>query len=131
MVPATHHVVTYSTSLALIVMFNNDGARFVLRLTHAKNIHMTMGVRFNNHDMKRQVVFNSYMNDRWNRTVETDTFPFELRKPYRLEIQLDGDVFKVSANNVDTYDFPVKSPEKITEVKILFDTTITKLAFEY
>ncbi|NXR76636.1 LEG3 protein, partial [Pycnonotus jocosus] len=108
---------------------NPNANRFSLDFKRGDDVAFHFNPRFNE-DHKKVIVCNSKFQNNWGKEERTaPRFPFEVGKPFKLQILCEADHFKVAANDAHLlqYNFREKRLNEVTKLCIAGDITLTSV----
>ncbi|XP_054423017.1 galectin-3 [Pteronotus mesoamericanus] len=102
----------------------------VLNFKRGNDIAFHFNPRFNE-DNKRVIVCNSMMNGSWGREERQPVFPFESGKPFKIQVLVESDHFKVAVNDAHLlqYNHRMTNLKEISAANISGDVDLTSASY--
>uniref|UniRef100_A0A673TYY9 Galectin n=1 Tax=Suricata suricatta TaxID=37032 RepID=A0A673TYY9_SURSU len=84
-----------------------------------------------NEDNKRVIVCNTKLENLWGKEERQSTFPFESGKPFKIQVLVESDHFKVAVNDTHLlqYNHRVKNLQEISKLGISGDIDLTSTSY--
>ncbi|XP_045862476.1 galectin-3-like [Meles meles] len=100
--------------------------RFALDFKRGNDVAFHFNPRFNE-DNKRVIVCNTKLDDIWGKEERQATFPFESGKPFKIQVLVESDHFKVAVNDAHLlqYNHRMKNLQEISKLGISGDIDLT------
>uniref|UniRef100_A0A452E8A4 Galectin n=1 Tax=Capra hircus TaxID=9925 RepID=A0A452E8A4_CAPHI len=100
--------------------------RLALDFKRGNDVAFHFNPRFNENN-KRVIVCNSRLNNNWGKEERQMFFPFESGKPFKIQVLVEPDLFKVAVNDAHLlqYNHRVKNLGEISTLAISGDITLT------
>ncbi|XP_055394097.1 galectin-3 [Bubalus kerabau] len=100
--------------------------RLALDFKRGNDVAFHFNPRFNE-DNRRVIVCNSKLNNNWGKEERQMVFPFESGKPFKIQVLVEPDHFKVAVNDAHLlqYNHRVKHFREISTLGISGDITLT------
>ncbi|NXJ79585.1 LEG3 protein, partial [Trogon melanurus] len=108
---------------------NPNPTRFSLDFKKGNDVAFHFNPRFRE-ESKKVIVCNSMFHNNWGKEERTaHRFPFEVGKPFKIQILCEADHFKVAVNDAHLlqYGFREKQLNQITRLCIAGDITLTSV----
>lgn len=104
--------------------------RLALDFKKGNDVAFHFNPRFNE-DNKRVIVCNSMLNSMWGREERQSVFPFESGKPFKIQVLVEPDHFKVAVNDAHLlqYNHRMMNLKEISTVKISGDIDLTSASY--
>ncbi|XP_012859100.1 galectin-3 [Echinops telfairi] len=99
---------------------------FGIQFMQGANVPFHFNPRFHE-DNKKIIVCNTKQGDMWGKEEMTTVFPFESGKPFKIQIPVADDYFKVAVNDTQVlqYNHRMKNLHEINQLKISGDIDLT------
>ncbi|KAF6351545.1 galectin 3 [Rhinolophus ferrumequinum] len=112
--------------ITIMGTINPKANRLVLDFKRGDDIAFHFNPRFNE-DNKRVIVCNSKLSNNWGREERQMTFPFESGKPFKIQVLVESDHFKVAVNDAHLlqYNHRMKNLKEINAMAISGDISLT------
>ncbi|XP_023971216.1 galectin-3 [Physeter macrocephalus] len=100
--------------------------RLALDFQTGNDVAFHFNPRFNE-DNRRVIVCNSKLNNNWGKEERQTVFPFESGKPFKIQVLVEADHFKVAVNDAHLlqYNHRVKNLREISKLGISGDINLT------
>ncbi|KAJ8788388.1 hypothetical protein J1605_000444 [Eschrichtius robustus] len=100
--------------------------RLALDFKTGNDVAFHFNPRFNE-DNRRVIVCNSKLNNNWGKEERQTVFPFESGKPFKIQVLVEADHFKVAVNDAHLlqYNHRVKNLREISKLGISGDINLT------
>uniref|UniRef100_A0A8C7ACP1 Galectin n=1 Tax=Neovison vison TaxID=452646 RepID=A0A8C7ACP1_NEOVI len=100
--------------------------RFALDFKRGNDVAFHFNPRFNE-DNKRVIVCNTQQDNIWGKEERQATFPFESGKPFKIQVLVESDHFKVAVNDAHLlqYNHRMKNLQEISKLGISGDIDLT------
>nr|XP_021506515.1 galectin-3-like isoform X1 [Meriones unguiculatus] len=100
--------------------------RFALDFKRGNDVAFHFNPRFNENN-RRVIVCNTKQNNNWGREERQSAFPFESGKPFKIQVLVEADHFKVAVNDAHLlqYNHRMKNLWEISQLGISGDITLT------
>ncbi|XP_059770259.1 galectin-3 [Balaenoptera ricei] len=100
--------------------------RLALDFKTGNDVAFHFNPRFNE-DNRRVIVCNSKLNNNWGKEERQTVFPFESGKPFKIQVLVEADHFKVAVNDAHLlqYSHRVKNLREISKLGISGDINLT------
>ncbi|NP_114020.1 galectin-3 [Rattus norvegicus] len=97
-----------------------------LNFKKGNDIAFHFNPRFNENN-RRVIVCNTKQDNNWGREERQSAFPFESGKPFKIQVLVEADHFKVAVNDVHLlqYNHRMKNLREISQLGIIGDITLT------
>ncbi|XP_036910246.1 galectin-3 isoform X1 [Sturnira hondurensis] len=104
--------------------------RLVLDFKRGNDVAFHFNPRFNE-DNKRVIVCNSMLNSSWGREERQSVFPFESGKPFKIQVLVEPDHFKVAVNDAHLLQYNHRMPnlKEISTMQISGDINLTSASY--
>ncbi|KAF6130707.1 galectin 3 [Phyllostomus discolor] len=104
--------------------------RLALDFKKGNDVAFHFNPRFNE-DNRRVIVCNSMLNSNWGREERQSVFPFESGKPFKIQVLVESDHFKVAVNDAHLLQYNHRMPnlKEISAVKISGDIDLTSASY--
>ncbi|XP_045679070.1 galectin-3 [Phyllostomus hastatus] len=104
--------------------------RLALDFKRGNDVAFHFNPRFNE-DNRRVIVCNSMLNSNWGREERQSVFPFESGKPFKIQVLVESDHFKVAVNDAHLlqYNHRMTNLKEISAVKISGDIDLTSASY--
>ncbi|XP_066132351.1 galectin-3 [Saccopteryx bilineata] len=104
--------------------------RLALDFKRGNDVAFHFNPRFNE-DNKRVIVCNSKLNNNWGQEERQIAFPFESGKPFKIQVLVESDHFKVAVNDAHLlqYNHRMKNLKEINAVGISGDISLTSASY--
>ncbi|XP_053526052.1 galectin-3 [Artibeus jamaicensis] len=104
--------------------------RLVLDFKRGNDVAFHFNPRFNENN-KRVIVCNSKLNSSWGREERQSVFPFESGKPFKIQVLVESDHFKVAVNDAHLlqYNHRMTHLKEISAMKISGDIDLTSASY--
>lgn len=103
--------------------------RIALDFKKGNDVAFHFNPRFNE-DNKRVIVCNTKTDNVWGKEQRQTTFPFESGKPFKIQVLVENDHFKVAVNDAHLlqYDHRMRSFNDINKLSISGDIDLTNVS---
>ncbi|ERE92651.1 galectin-3 [Cricetulus griseus] len=103
--------------------------RIILNFMRGNDIAFHFNPRFNENNRK-VIVCNTKQDNNWGREERQSAFPFESGRPFKIQVLVEPDHFKVAVNDVHLlqYNHRMKNLREINQMEISGDITLTSAA---
>ncbi|XP_019779376.1 galectin-3 [Tursiops truncatus] len=103
-----------------------DANRLALDFKTGNDVAFHFNPRFNE-DNRKVIVCNSKLNNNWGKEERQTVFPFESGKPFKIQVLVEADHFKVAVNDAHLlqYNHRVKNLGEISKLGISGDINLT------
>ncbi|GAB1298776.1 Galectin [Apodemus speciosus] len=100
--------------------------RIALDFKRGNDVAFHFNPRFNENN-KRVIVCNTKQDNNWGREERQSAFPFESGKPFKIQVLVEADHFKVAVNDAHLlqYNHRMKNLREISKLGISGDITLT------
>ncbi|KAL1780626.1 galectin-3 [Sigmodon hispidus] len=100
--------------------------RITLNFKRGNDIAFHFNPRFNENN-RRVIVCNTKQDNNWGREERQSTFPFESGRPFKIQVLVEPDHFKVAVNDAHLlqYSHRMKNLREISKMEISGDITLT------
>ncbi|XP_060473287.1 galectin-3 [Panthera onca] len=100
--------------------------RLALDFKRGNDVAFHFNPRFNE-DNKRVIVCNTKLENLWGKEERQSTFPFESGKPFKIQVLVESDHFKVAVNDAHLlqYNHRMKNLHEISKLGISGDIDLT------
>ncbi|EGW09432.1 Galectin-3 [Cricetulus griseus] len=101
----------------------------ILNFMRGNDIAFHFNPRFNENNRK-VIVCNTKQDNNWGREERQSAFPFESGRPFKIQVLVEPDHFKVAVNDVHLlqYNHRMKNLREINQMEISGDITLTSAA---
>ncbi|XP_051834051.1 galectin-3 [Antechinus flavipes] len=112
--------------ITIIGSTKNNANRIALDFKKENDVAFHFNPRFNE-DNRRVIVCNSKFDNNWGKEERHAEFPFEAGKPFKIQVLVETDHFKVAVNDAHLlqYNHRMKNFNEITKLGISGDINLT------
>nr|XP_048304526.1 galectin-3-like [Myodes glareolus] len=100
--------------------------KFILNFKRGNDIAFHFNPRFNENS-RRVIVCNTKQANNWGKEERQSAFPFESGKPFKIQVLVEPDHFKVAVNDAHLlqYNHRMRNLREINQMEISGDITLT------
>ncbi|XP_012306430.2 galectin-3 [Aotus nancymaae] len=111
-------------------MVKPNANRIALDFKKGNDVAFHFNPRFNENN-RRVIVCNTKLDNNWGREERQSVFPFESGKPFKIQILVESDHFKVAVNDAHLlqYNHRVKNLKEISKLGIAGDIDLTNASY--
>uniref|UniRef100_A0A2K6LZ91 Galectin n=1 Tax=Rhinopithecus bieti TaxID=61621 RepID=A0A2K6LZ91_RHIBE len=104
--------------------------RIALDFKRGNDVAFHFNPRFNENN-RRVIVCNTKLDNNWGREERQSVFPFESGKPFKIQVLVESDHFKVAVNDAHLlqYNHRVKQLNEISKLGISGDIDLTNASY--
>ncbi|XP_006767753.1 PREDICTED: galectin-3 [Myotis davidii] len=106
-----------------------EANKLVLDFKRGNDVAFHFNPRFNENN-RRVIVCNSNLNNNWGREERQMIFPFECGKPFKIQVLVESDHFKVAVNDAHLlqYNHRMKNLSEINALAVSGDISLNSVA---
>ncbi|XP_002754016.2 galectin-3 [Callithrix jacchus] len=118
------------TLITIQGMVKLNANRITLDFKKGNDVAFHFNPRFNENN-RRVIVCNTKLDNNWGREERHSVFPFESGKPFKIQILVEADHFKVAVNDAHLlqYNHRVKNLKEISILGIAGDIDLTSASY--
>ncbi|XP_036774399.2 galectin-3 [Manis pentadactyla] len=104
--------------------------RLALDFKRGNDVAFHFNPRFNE-DNRRVIVCNTKLDNTWGKEERQSVFPFEIGKPFKIQVLVESDHFKVAVNDAHLlqYNHRMKNIKEISTLGISGDINLTSASY--
>lgn len=112
--------------IRILGMVKPNANRLALDFKRGNDVAFHFNPRFNENN-RRVIVCNTKVDNNWGREERRTTFPFEIGKPFKIQVLVEPDDFKVAVNDAHLlqYNHRMKNLKEINKLGISGDIHLT------
>ncbi|XP_036055339.1 galectin-3 [Onychomys torridus] len=121
--------VTPRMLITIMGAVNPNANKFILNFKKGNDVAFHFNPRFNENN-KRVIVCNTQEHNNWGREERQSAFPFQSGQPFKIQVLVEPDHFKVAVNDAHLlqYNHRMKNLREINQMEISGDVTLTSVS---